>query len=137
VRKIDNIGATRVFVSLAKGGVQPASSQARSELMLDALPPEVQVEPGPNAAVLFGKPNIVVKFADGHGSGVNPASVHLIINGMDVTPQSVVDATMVAYKPFRPLGGTVSAEIRVADRCGNAVDYSWKFNAPLQLNQGH
>ena len=125
VRKTDNIGSTRISVALTKNGAQPASGQFRSELMLDAMPPEVSVNPRPNSQADGPLPNIVVKFSDGHGSGVDPATVHLIVNGQDVTGQSIVDGGMVAYKPTQPLNGAnaVNAEIKLADRCGNAVDY--------------
>jgi hypothetical protein len=128
VRKTDNIGRTRVYVSLNKRGAQPATGQSRNDLMLDAMPPEIMVEPRPNT-VAGMQPNVVVKFTDGHGSGVDPASVHLLINDNDVTGQSIRDGNMVAFRPGQPLAGMVRAEIKLADKCGNAVDYRWTFSA--------
>ncbi|MBU6452227.1 MAG: S-layer homology domain-containing protein [Cyanobacteria bacterium REEB67] len=130
VRKSDNIGRTRVVVSLAKDGVPPASRQSRSELMIDALPPEILVEPRANSTADSAQPNIVVKFSDGHGSGVDVTSVHLLVNGQDVTAQAIVDGGMIAYKPTQPMIGSISAGIKVADKCGNAVDYNWTFRIP-------
>jgi hypothetical protein len=127
VRKTDNIGRTRVYVSLNKRGAQPASGESRADFMLDAMPPEIMVEPRPNTVAQGGQPNIVVKFTDGHGSGVDPASVHLLIDGHDVTPQAILDGGMIAFRPGQPLAGMVHAEIKLADRCGNAVDYTWTF----------
>jgi len=95
--------------------------------MLDAMPPEIDVQPKADGAAYGGQPNIVVKFTDGHGSGVDPASVHLIVNGADVTSQAIVDTGMIAYRPTAPVAGMVSAQIKLADKCGNAVDYSWRF----------
>ncbi len=129
VRKTDNIGHTRVYVALNRRGAQPASGESRAELMLDAMPPEIMVEPGPNAVARGGQTSVVVKYSDGHGSGVDPASVHLLINGRDVTSEAILDGGMVAFRPGLPLFGLVNAEIKLADRCGNAVDYTWTFNA--------
>jgi hypothetical protein len=56
--------------------------------------------------------------------------VHLLINGRDVTSQAVLESGMVAFRPGQPLSGLVNAEIRLADKCGNAVDYTWTFNTP-------
>jgi hypothetical protein len=130
VRKNDNIGRTRVAVSLTKDGAQAASKQSRNELMIDALPPEILVEPRANSTAESAQPNVVVKFSDGHGSGVDVTSVHLLVNGQDVTAQAIVDNGMIAYKPTQPMTGSVSAGIKVADKCGNAVDYSWNFRIP-------
>ncbi len=128
VRKSDNIGRTRVLVSLRKSGFQPASGESRNELMIDAMPPEILVEPAPNG-VTGTQPNVVVNFTDGHGSGIDPSSIHLYINDQDVTGQAVCNNTMIAFRPGQPLFGTIRAEIKVADRCGNAVDYRWTFTA--------
>jgi hypothetical protein len=129
VRKTDNIAHTRVYVALNKRGAQPASGESRGEMILDAMPPEILVEPGANTVTRGGQTSIVVKYTDGHGSGVDPASVHLLVNGRDVTSEAILDGGMVAFRPNQPLFGMVSAEIKLADRCGNAVDYTWTFNA--------
>jgi hypothetical protein len=70
----------------------------------------------------------VVRFNDGRGSGVDATSVHLIVNNQDVTAQSIMDSGMIAYRPNMPLTGNVSAEVKVADKCGNATDFAWNFN---------
>jgi len=127
VRRSDNIGRTRVSVNLSKGADKTSARQGRGDLMLDAMPPEIDVQPNADGVAYGAQPNIVVKFTDGHGSGVDPASVHLLVNGADVTSQSIVDAGMIAYKPVAPISGMVSAQIKLADKCGNAVDYSWRF----------
>lgn len=69
-----------------------------------------------------------MRFNDGRGSGVDAASVRLIVNNQDVTAQSIMDNGMIAYRPNMPLTGNVSAEVKVADKCGNATDFVWNFN---------
>lgn len=129
VRKSDNIGLTKVEVSLAKDTLQPITVTGPAmELVLDARAPEIDISPRPNASVQGTLPSIVVRFNDGRGSGVDAASVHLIVNNQDVTAQSIMDSGMIAYRPNMPLTGNVSAEIKVADKCGNLTDLVWNFN---------
>jgi hypothetical protein len=129
VRKSDNIGLTKVEVSLAKDTQQPVTVTGPAmELVLDARAPEIDISPRPNANVQGTLPSIVVRFNDGRGSGVDATSVHLIVNNQDVTAQSIMDSGMIAYRPNMPLTGNVSAEVKVADKCGNATDFAWNFN---------
>jgi S-layer homology domain len=129
VRKSDNIGLTKVEVTLAKDTLQPVTVTGPAlELVLDARAPEIDISPRPNANVQGTLPSIVVRFNDGRGSGVDSASVRLIVNNQDVTAQSIMDSGMIAYRPNMPLTGNVSAEIKVADKCGNATDFVWNFN---------
>lgn len=129
VRRSDNLAKLRVKAVLSKDGMQPVSDSSATEISLDAKAPELEITPRPNSSI-SAQPSIVVHFNDGVGSGVDAASVKLFINNQDVTGQSIVDAGMIAYRPTAPLSGNVSAEIKVSDLAGNAVDYSWNFIAP-------
>jgi hypothetical protein len=60
------------------------------------------------------------------GSGVDPASVRLRINGDDVTADARISPDEVRYRADLP-PGRYQAEVRVRDRAGNTDIKSWTF----------
>lgn len=73
-----------------------------------------------------GWTRIAARFGD-QGSGVDPASVVLRIDGRDVTGRARVDQDDVRYaEDLRP--GRHMAELVVRDRAGNASRRSWFFD---------
>lgn len=68
---------------------------------------------------------ISARFHDG-GSGVNPASVRLRVDGRDVTGWSRFDGEQIRYREdLAP--GRHFAELVVRDRAGNASRHAWSF----------
>jgi hypothetical protein len=61
------------------------------------------------------------------GSGVDPGSVRLRINGDDVTADARVTPDAVHYRADLP-PGRYQAEVRVRDHAGNTDIKSWTFD---------
>ena len=72
-----------------------------------------------------GRTFIHAKFDD-RGTGVDPRSVRLIVDGLDVTSDARIDEDEVAYR--ERLGrGAHRAELVVRDRAGNVSRTAWNF----------
>ena len=73
-----------------------------------------------------GWTRIAARFGD-QGSGVDPASVMLRVDGRDVTRRARVDGDDIRYADdLRP--GRHFAELLVRDRAGNATRRTWTFD---------
>ncbi|WP_213522533.1 fibronectin type III domain-containing protein [Paenibacillus sp. J31TS4] len=63
---------------------------------------------------------------DENGSGIDPASVRMKLDGELVTPS--LDGGTVTYTPGKPLaGGYHEVQLRVKDKFGNPADKTWTF----------
>jgi PKD repeat protein len=94
----------------------------------DTTPPVVAlVEPAEPRIVNVTRPHIVASFTD-EGSGVDPASVELVVDGVDRTGEATVSASGVELTPAEELGeGTHEVEIALSDAAGNAAQASWSI----------
>lgn len=121
--------ADRPTARLEVGGARSTWVPSNRPIMLDTRPPViVGVRPDPNAAITERQPQIQARYED-DGSGVDAASVQLIVDGADVTDQATIDLTQTLYTPPVPLAmGGHSVMARVADRAGNTVTNNWVFN---------
>ncbi|TWO73300.1 hypothetical protein FN976_00165 [Caenimonas sedimenti] len=73
-----------------------------------------------------GRVHISATLGD-EGSGVDPASVRLRVNGLDVTSEARVSPNEVNYRENLP-PGRHSVEVRVKDVAGNMTTKSWGFD---------
>jgi hypothetical protein len=73
-----------------------------------------------------GRTHISARLSD-EGSGVDRDSVHLRLNGRDVTPDLRVSENEVNYRADLP-PGRYTAELTVRDRAGNTTTKSWGFD---------
>lgn len=116
-----------IFATLTARGTTLVAASTQP-ITIDTRPPVLTARfPKPEATLANLRPNISIEFVDLE-SGVNPASVRLVVNGQNVTAQASVSAASVSYNPptpFRP--GPVRVELTVADRAGNTLRASWGF----------
>jgi hypothetical protein len=117
-----------VIASLKVGNRTAPLIQAGDTVSVDAIPPRTtDLAPEDNSNVTDPQPNISAVFGD-QGSGVDPASVRLLLNGNDVTDQATVARRFITYKPPTPLPpGMQEVELRVADMAGNRRTARWVF----------
>ncbi|MBI5279419.1 MAG: hypothetical protein HY854_23505 [Burkholderiales bacterium] len=64
---------------------------------------------------------------DGAGSGVDPRSVRLVLNGRDVTPQVRVTPDRFEYRADLPPGHH-TVDVTVRDFSGKVVSRTWRFD---------
>jgi hypothetical protein len=102
---------------------------------LDTGLPTISNESPRNLLPGGGTPTISAQFQDAgdSASGIDPARVQLLFNGVDVTAQAQVNTTAtpgtIRYTPATALpAGTYSVKLVVGDRGGNLVESSWGFS---------
>ncbi|MCG2591538.1 hypothetical protein LZ009_01920 [Ramlibacter sp. XY19] len=93
----------------------------------DASPPRIFAETPAEGIRVFenARVHLAVRFDD-EGSGVDPATVRLRLDGRDVTSIAQVSAEEVRFREDLRMGRH-TAEIEVRDRAGNASRKSWTF----------
>jgi RHS repeat-associated protein len=87
--------------------------------------------PAPGSEVESDTPTVSATFSD-DGSGVDPATVQLTIDGIDRTADAQITPTRLSWSASEPLAaGLHTAEIALADRGGNAMQANWSFSIVL------
>lgn len=129
VRRSDNQAQARIAVTLDTPSTEPVVREADRRLTLDAQGPEIRdVQPVDLALIPNRQADITAVLSDGLGSGVNPSSVRLFVNGQDITPQATITPNFIAYRPSQPFTvDRVNLEIRAADQLGNSTTKTWTF----------
>ena len=98
---------------------------ASRSLRIDALPPVI-ANTSPQETT-SATPNITADLSD-EGSGIDIASLHLRLNGRDVTGSAQVTADHIAYTPMSALSaGEQTVELEVSDHAGNKTMQTWRF----------
>jgi glucodextranase-like protein/Big-like domain-containing protein len=97
-------------------------------LELDATPPSISnLAPAGGSLLASATPTIAAAFADGL-SGVDPASVHFLLDGADRTSAAQVTAAGLTFTPSAPLpDGSHAAAVSVRDLAGNLAQAQWSF----------
>jgi len=127
VRPGDFTRNAAVFATLAVRGTEVMASSPRL-VTIDTRPPVITSRhPKPDARLANIRPNIAIDLLDLE-TGVNPATVRLLINGRNVTAKASISETSIAYNPetaFPP--GAVRVQLTVADRARNTLQNEWTF----------
>jgi hypothetical protein len=123
-----NLVDAPVLVRLQKGA-DAAVAAADQPLTIITQPPQVKdIAPAAGAHVNTLRPSIYATFATLGGKGMDTGTLHVLVNGKDVSDQSARTAGFASYYPASDLPpGRVSVEVRGSDVAGNALDYRWTF----------
>lgn len=114
------------------GGINTLSPEPDDgQCTLDTGPPVVDgatIQPVPGELIEESLPLIGTNYSDEY-SDIDLLSVRLFVDGMEVTDQSTVSATGIAYTPLTPLSdGTHSVSLLLSDEWGYGADpVSWSF----------
>lgn len=116
-----------VLGKLSAGGTD-MMIQAGQSVSIDTTAPAItNALPEPNSVSGTAQPGISIALGDS-GSGIDPRSVKLTVNGEDVSSDSTVTAGFVAYKPPKALAkGNQEVKVSVSDTAGNVSTLSWAF----------
>jgi hypothetical protein len=97
-------------------------------LELDVTPPSISsLTPAGGSLLASATPTIAAAFADDL-SGVDPASVHFLLDGTDRTSAAQVTAAGFRFTPSPPLAnGSHAAAVSVRDLAGNLAQAQWSF----------
>ena len=84
--------------------------------------------PDDRATVTVRRPTISASFDDSVGSGIDPQSIRMTVDGRDVTPDASINSNEISYTPsvgFSP--GRHDVRVTASDMSGNQVSKAWSF----------
>jgi hypothetical protein len=124
-----NFGETPVFGYLSVNGAAAPRSTTATTIAVSNTPPQiVETAPSSGQTVNNDQPSIYATFRSPVDVGINPSSVSIEVNGLDVTASATRTEQFVTYSPSVPLpDGNVTVLVRVSDRAGNVQTRSWSF----------
>ena len=145
LRRSDNFNVSRPIVATLRLGERVVTANLAVPVVqpqADNRPPQVvNISPRDGDALPGGPVQISGNFEDRGGSGVDPASVRILISGRNVTPDAQVTPNSFNLRANLP-PGRHAVEVTARDRAGNAVRRDWSFEVsggvvpvalPLQL----
>ncbi len=114
---------------LSKSGKEAPIFQTGPVTLAGISPSVLEVSPLNGATVESDRPNIYVTFDTQKGSLVNPQTVKLTVDGVDVTGQITKAPMFIAYNPTNPLPlkRNIWVVLTAQDENGNSVQYGWSF----------
>lgn len=133
------VNSAGVVARLYRGNSQTVVP-ATNNLSVDTQRPIVRdVTPEANTTIANRMPNISAVFDDQGGSGIDPNSIRLLVDGRDVTAQATITRNFISYQPTQNLTAVQhTAQLRATDMAGNPVTQSWRFTVrgPKQVAEG-
>ena len=101
------------------GNAETPKSALLTVNVLDTTPPVVTLTPPTGSTVTSASPSIIAVYSDA-GRGVDPGSVLLSLDGVDVTTRALVTASSATFVSTATLSqGSHSASVQLADFAGN------------------
>ncbi|HEU4798611.1 MAG TPA: copper amine oxidase N-terminal domain-containing protein, partial [bacterium] len=127
VQQGHNVANAEILGHLRLGG-QEAVITAGTNITIDTAAPVVTGRfPQPGTVVNNQRPNIVILLGD-QGSGIDPQSTRLMVNGQNVTGNATINETAISYVPPSNLpAGTVTVRSAIRDRAANQTNDEWAF----------
>jgi hypothetical protein len=122
-----NFANVPIVGHLRAGGADNVK-QAPQSISASSSPPGIgDFAPDEGATVNSSRPSIYATFVS-DAVAVNPSSVHIIVDGHDITPSAIRTPRFVHYVPSVAYpDGVVHVTVRVADLAGNVTSKSWSF----------
>jgi hypothetical protein len=125
-REIAISGAS--VIGTLKSGADSRSLQASKNVSIDTVGPRItQITPEANSRVIEGDVSVSAVFEDSGGSGVDPASIRILVNGQDVTEGATLTPAFASLRTAKVVTGRNVAVISAQDRAGNPVTKTWEF----------
>jgi len=124
-----NFGQVAIYGHLEVNGAQAPRVQAPSLIAVSTTPPTItDFAPPAGQTVNNVTPSIFATFSSPTNIGINPSSVTINVNGLDVTASAYRTDGFITYSPTIPLGdGTVNVRVSVSDAAGNKAERTWSF----------
>jgi hypothetical protein len=124
-----NFGQVAVYGHLDVNGTAAPRIEAPALIAVSTTPPTItDFAPPGGQTVNNSTPSIFATFNSPTNIGINPSTVTINVNGLDVTASAYRTAGFITYSPNVPLGdGTVNVRVSVADAAGNRAERAWSF----------
>ncbi|BDI28114.1 hypothetical protein CCAX7_001650 [Capsulimonas corticalis] len=123
------VSGAAVIGKLTQGDKTAPLLQASQTLSVDSTPPKIGAySPSRSATVENDRPLIYATLSDASGTGVDPNSVRITLDGKDVTSDATITPSFFNFKPQQALApGQHEVRVRVADQAGNIQNAEWPF----------
>jgi hypothetical protein len=124
-----NFGQVAVYGHLEVSGTEAPRVEAPALIAVSTTPPTISdFAPPAGQTVNNSTPSVFATFNSPTNIGINPSTVTINVNGLDVTASAYRTAGFITYSPTVPLGdGTVNVRVSVADAAGNRAERAWSF----------
>jgi hypothetical protein len=124
-----NFGQVAVYGHLEVNGTQAPRVEAPALIAVSTTPPTItDFAPPAGQTVNNTTPSIFATFSSPTNVGINPSTVTINVNGLDVTASAYRTGGFITYSPTVPLGdGTVNVRVAVSDAAGNRAERAWSF----------
>jgi hypothetical protein len=124
-----NFGQVAIYGHLDVNGTSAPRVAAPSLIAVSTTPPTItDFAPPAGETVNNNTPSIFATFSSPTNVGINPSTVTINVNGLDVTASAYRTGGFITYSPTVPLGnGTVNVRVAVADAAGNRAERAWSF----------
>jgi hypothetical protein len=142
IRRADDVNPNRPIVATLRSGdrvvtanlnipvgrpgadTRPPGGDNRAPNLVRLVPAECAVVPaGPGVL-------ITAMFDDGRGSGVDPASVRIVVSGRNVTQDAQINSQSISFRAALP-PGRHTVDVTARDQAGNALRKSWSFDVAV------
>ena len=138
IRRVDNLNVSAPLVATLRAGDRVVTANLAPPQPADNRPPVIaNLSPHEGDTVNAAGPTVVSgDFEDRGGTGVDPASVRILLSGRNVTPDAQVTPQSFTYRGALP-PGRHTVDVTAMDRAGNAGRRSWSFDVasglPIQI----
>jgi hypothetical protein len=125
-----NFNRTTVYGHLTVGASDAPRAEAPQLVAVTTTAPQiVDIAPSNGAVVNNNKPSIYATYRSPTDAGINPSSVRIEVNGLDVTAAATRTDQFITYSPGAPLAdGPVTIIVTIADNAGNTQTRKWAFS---------
>ncbi len=123
------VGKAAVIAQLKLGTKTAPLVQSGDLIDVDSEPPTIsEMQPENNSRVTSQTPDIYAEISDAGGSGIDPQSVRLRVNGRQVVEGVRVTNRLLLYTPRTALpAGRTTVDLQIKDKAGNVADAAWVF----------
>ena len=124
-----NFGQVAVYGHLDVNGTQAPRMEAPSLIAVSTTPPTItDFAPPAGQTINNSTPSIFATYNSPTNVGINPSSVTINVNGLDVTASAYRTGGFITYSPSVPLAdGAVNVRVAVFDAAGNKAERAWSF----------
>ena len=115
---------------LSKGGNISPAVEASAPVTISGVSPKVkEVYPADEAVIKTDRPNIYITFDGEKGTIINPDTVKLMVDGVDVSSEAVKTPAFITFYPSAalPVRRNIWVELTARDDNGNQVFHRWRF----------
>jgi hypothetical protein len=135
IRRVDKLNVSAPLVATLRAGDRVVTANLSPPQPADNRPPVIaNLSPHESETVNAAGPTVVSgNFEDRGGTGVDPASVRILLSGRNVTPDAQVTPQSFTYRGALP-PGRHTVDVTAVDRAGNAGRRIWSFDVASGLS---